>query len=121
MQQTDSPLPQEGQAGVDMPVMSGQEYEIATGEPLAQTLDLNTWHPGADLAEMYERLRQEVADAVKQETIIQEQIRDKIFPMLKTMSGAPPCAGVYQATEDQLKNVHNKLLFNGGIEACDVS
>lgn len=101
-----------------MPI-SGSDYEIATGEPLSKTLDLDTWHPGEDLVEMYNRLREEIADAVKDEKRFQEQIREQIFPILRTRQDAPPGAGVYKVTADQLQEVHQKLLFNGGVEACD--
>jgi hypothetical protein len=99
--------------------LSGSEYEAAFGESLSNTLDLETWRPGADLVEMYERLSREIVDAVKQETAIQKQIREEVFPRLSVRPGAPPGAGVYRATPRHLEEVHKKLLFNGGVEACD--
>lgn len=104
---------------VDQPVISINEYQAAYGESLTQTLDLDTWHPGADLIEMYDRLRREIADAVRQETEIQRQIREEIFPRLRTRPGAPAGAGVYKVTPEHLEEIHKKLLFNGGVEACD--
>jgi hypothetical protein len=103
----------------DKTAISVNEYEVAYGESLTQTLDLNTWHPGADLVEMYDRLRLEIADAVRQETVLQRQIREEIFPRLRTRPGAPSGAGVYKVTPERLEEIHNKLLFNGGVEACD--
>lgn len=99
--------------------ISGNDYELATGESLSRTLDLDTWHPGADLMEMYERLSKEVAEAVKEESRFQKQIRAEIFPLLSSRSGAPSGAGVYRVSAKQLETVHRKLLFNGGVEACD--
>src|SRR5688572_7995186 len=43
------------------------EFETAFREPLSRTLDLETWHPGADLLQLYQRLQEEVAEAVRQE------------------------------------------------------
>ena len=101
------------------PMVTTDEYQAAHGETLAKTLDLATWKPGADLMQMYERLRCEVADAAQQETVLYQRIRQQIFPLLFTRVEAPPQAGVYQATEKQMQEVHRKLLFNGGVEACD--
>jgi len=95
------------------------DYKLATGEDLSQTLDLNTWHPGVDLGEMYSRIEQEVAEAIRKENIHQKEIREKIFPYLRTREGAPDGAGVYKTDVSKLIKMHNQILFNGGVEACD--
>ncbi len=99
--------------------VSPDEYLAAHGEPLTKTLDLTTWQAGADLIQMYARLEREVADAVRDERRFQEQIRQQIFPRLATRPGAPKGAGVYRVPLERLEDVHRKLLFNGGVEACD--
>ncbi len=101
------------------PIISSADYAASTGELLSATLDLETWHPGIDLGEMYARLEQEVAEAVRKESIYQQEIRKKIFPYLRTRDGAPVGAGVYKAEVSQLVQAHNQILFNGGVEACD--
>jgi hypothetical protein len=68
---------------------------------------------------MYARLEQEVAEAVRKESIYQQEIRKKLFPYLRTREGAPPGAGVYKVEVQHLIQVHNQILFNGGVEACD--
>ena len=103
----------------DQPALTSNEYEAAHGEKLSETLDLDTWRPGADLVEMYERLEREIAEAVRQEGIYTKRIRAEIFPRLKDRLGAPPGAGVYRVSVEKLEDVHAKLLFNGGVEACD--
>ena len=103
----------------DQPALTSNEYEAAHGEKLSETLDLDTWRPGADLVEMYERLEREIAEAVRQEGIYTKRIRAEIFPRLKDRLGAPPGAGVYRISVEKLEDVHAKLLFNGGVEACD--
>jgi hypothetical protein len=113
-----SPAGQQGD-GTNLPVVKADEFSDAFAEPLDQTLDLDTWHPGADLVGLYERLRQEIGEAIKQEDRIQQEIRERIFPMLRTRDGAPPGAGVWEVKPEQLQDVHNKLLFNGGVAACD--
>ncbi len=101
------------------PAVSTDEYSAAFGEKLSETLDLETWQPGADLVEMYARLESEITDALKEESKYQKDIREKIFPKLRTRPGAPPSAGVYRVGIDRLETVHKQILFNGGVEACD--
>jgi hypothetical protein len=106
-------------AGADPSPLTTDEYEEAHGEALATTLDLNTWHAGADLAETYARLEREVAEAVRKESGYHQQIRARIFPLLRTRPGAPSCAGIYRVPIERLEDIHRKLLFNGAVEACD--
>lgn len=103
----------------DHVAMTADEYELAHGEKLSQTLDLDTWHPGTDLVEMYERVQTEVTEAVRKESDYQRQIRKEIFPLLRTRKDAPPNAGVYRVPVERLEEIHRKLLFNGAVEACD--
>src|SRR5258706_8624072 len=59
------------------------EYGKAFGERLDATLNIDNWTAGANVLEMYERLRNEVADAVRKESEMQRAIRKKIFPLLR--------------------------------------
>lgn len=95
------------------------EFEAAFGESFTQTLNLDTWALGEDLAELYGRLEEEVARAVEQEDRIREAIRREVFPQIASARGAPKGAGVYQAKSSDLERIHRGLLFNGGVEACD--
>lgn len=103
----------------ELPALSADEYEVAHGEKLIDTLDLDKWQAGADLVAMYARLEQEVAEAVKLENKFQQIIRKEIFPRLGSRKGRPKGAGVFQATPSQIEDIHSKLLFNGAVEACD--
>jgi hypothetical protein len=95
------------------------EFHSSFGETLDQALDLNTWTRGEDLVNLYGRLEQEIADAVKQEDQLRERVREHVFPRLETRPGAPKGAGVYQATISDIEKTHRGLLFNGQVEACD--
>lgn len=95
------------------------EFEDAYGESFNKTLDLDTWTLGEDLAEMYGRLEQEIADAVAVEDSYRKIIREEVFSRIKSSPGAPRNAGVYQAKREDLERVHKGLLFNSGVEACD--
>src|SRR5438874_1489317 len=94
-------------------------FSAAFGEPLSAVLDLATWRSGEDLPTLYGRIADEVQAALEQEARVREPIRQLVFPRLGAFPGAPPGAGVYQATLDELKRVHRGVLFSGGVEACD--
>jgi hypothetical protein len=100
------------------PSMGGDDFSREFDEPLERALDLDTWRAGGDLAALYGRLEAEVAEAVRKEGDWQKKIREKIFPQLRERQGLA-CAGVWRAKVEQVEGVHQKLLFNGGVEACD--
>jgi hypothetical protein len=56
------------------------EFQDAFGEKLSQTLDLDTWDAGGQLAEVFDRLDQEVADALEREDQIRKAVREVVFP-----------------------------------------
>jgi hypothetical protein len=99
--------------------VSADEYQDGFGEPLAKTLDLETWTTGENLASIYGRIEAEVRDAIAQENLVRAEIRKRVFPLLGAYPGSPPSAGVYSAKLADLHRVHHGLLFNGGVEACD--
>ena len=96
-----------------------EEFQTSFGESLDQALDLSTWHHGEDLSNLYGRLEQEIAEAVKQEDELREKVRKIVFPRLMVRPGAPAGAGVYQAAIAEVEKTHRGLLFNGQVEACD--
>jgi hypothetical protein len=113
-----------GASGQPVPEAIGaSEFESAFGEKFAEVLDLNTWSPGEDLASAYGRLEEEIQRAVEQENRTLERVREIVFPQIRERTGAPPNAGVYggeaNRTVEYVERVHNGLLFNGGVEACD--
>jgi hypothetical protein len=101
------------------PPVSLPEFEAAFGEPFQKTLDLKTWTQGENLAESYNRLEQEIAEALAKEDRYRKVVRERVFSQLKDSPGAPKNAGIYQANRKDLERVHSGLLFNGGVEAAD--
>ncbi len=89
------------------------------GEELTDTLNVDTWRPGVDLVREYARIEAEVARAVEFESEHARRVREQVFPKLAWADGAPPEAGVYEVTPDEVREVHAGLLFNGGVAACD--
>ncbi len=89
------------------------------GEPLSAMLDGRGWRPGFDLLAEYARVEDQIADAVRFETDQVAEVRRHVFPRLKDAGVAPPEAGHYVATADEIRATHLGLLFNGGVTACD--
>lgn len=100
--------------------LGSAEFAEAFGEPLSSVLDLSTWQMGVNLEELYGRLSDEiVAEAVRFEASAKPLIREYVFSKFTTRKEAPPDAGVYQATLQQIERAHKGLLFTGGVEAAD--
>lgn len=112
-------VPSQATTPAAVPEVDAATFQESFGESLLDTLNLDTWHSGEDLAGLYDRLAAEVDEAVKQERRVRGRIRDEVFPRLATRPNAPKGAGVYRVRVQDLEQVHRCLLFNGGVEACD--
>lgn len=100
--------------------LTADEFREQFGESLPDVLGMTTWQQGVDLVREYARIEAEVAAAVEVERRHEGEVRWRVFPLLKDAPGAPPEAGHYaDITPDEVKEVHQGLLFNGGVEACD--
>jgi hypothetical protein len=102
-----------------MLALESNEFQAAFGEAVENTLNIDTWREGEDLAAMYHSLESEVASAVEQEGRMRQQVREQLFPRVFTRPNAPPNAGCYQVDISTIERIHRGLLFNGGVEACD--
>jgi hypothetical protein len=94
-------------------------FEEAFGQPLAAALDLDQWRAGRDPAAEHLRLTREIADAVAFEGEVENEVRRQVLPRLRSIPGAPPCAGHYRLTADDVARTQRELLFAGGVECCD--
>ncbi len=103
----------------DTLALGANEFQAAFGEKVENTLNIDTWQPGEDLAAMYRTLEQQVADAVEQGGRIRERTRDVLFPLVFKHPHAPENAGCYQVDVATIEQIHRGLLLNGGVEACD--
>jgi hypothetical protein len=118
----DEPLDDSGAAAQPGPLnppeeISAGDFVASYGEPLERTLNLETWERGENLDRMFARLDQEISEALAREDELYRQIRNVVFPQITRRHHAPPEAGVFQATADQLKTVQQQVLFNGAAEA----
>jgi hypothetical protein len=110
--------------GIDLPVSrasgaTAEAFEQCFREPLAHVLDLSTWHTGEDMAREYERVSDVIAAAVKAETVHEARVRELVVKKLKDIAGAPPEAGHWPVTVEEIAEVHRGLLFNGATDCCD--
>ena len=105
------------------PAADFAEFEDAYDEKLSDTLDLDTWTLGEDVAAFLDRTEREIADAIERENAAIKYLRDVVFPQIRPSQDAPkdipPNAGLYRARRNDLERVHRGMLFNGGVEACD--
>jgi len=96
-----------------------EDYRDGFGEELVETLNVDKWRTGRDLAAEYSRMEAEVRAAVEREDDLHRRLRERIHPYLAWAPGAPKGAGVHKVTVDEIEEVHRGLLFNGGVECCD--
>lgn len=116
----DDPAADLGGPLVDDIVIGADDYASITGETLGTTLDLGSWQTGVRALQAFERLEREIAEAERLSGDLRWAIRDQIFGMIESPS-APPGAGVYRATIDDIRAAQNDVLFNGLVEAVDAN
>jgi hypothetical protein len=106
--------------GSEMPTeISRDEYFRVTGETLGQTVDLSRWKKGVEALRDYERLEGEVVVAETISAELRKTIREKVFPEISQMDGAPAGAGVWRLSPDDIDATHRNVLMNGLVEGCD--
>src|SRR5690242_9563257 len=91
-------------------VIGSDDYANITGESLGATLDLDSWQTGVRALQTFERLEREIAEAERLSGDLRRAIRDRIFDMIDAPS-APPGAGVYRATIDEVRTAQSDVLF----------
>ena len=96
--------------------------ERAFGAPLSEILDVDRWHDGIDLASLYSKLRESVAQSVTQNERTRVPLRRLLINSLwenVERQGKPQIAGLYRIEPRDIEQVHHSLLFNGATECCD--
>ncbi|WP_375758172.1 hypothetical protein [Corallococcus exercitus] len=103
----------------DSELAGDRDYLESFGETLAQTLDLERWVNGLPLEDIMRIFREKIGGALGKEDVLRASVRKELLPLLKTGPHAPKGAGVYQATEAQLRAVLDGYLFPGKVEAVN--
>jgi hypothetical protein len=101
--------------------LDAESFANSCGETIDQVLNLDTWERDPDIASLCQRIEDEVGHAVETENRLSVEARTSIFQSLSdlTRPNAPPSAGVYKASVEDLQRVIRQALFNGGVEVCD--
>jgi hypothetical protein len=100
--------------------ITAEMFREIFGETLQGVLDPRGWRSGYDVAREYERIETEVRQATELETQVQRSIREQIFPRLSEPTHDPvPGAGVHKITPEEVRQIHERLLFPGRVEAAD--
>ncbi|RKH06397.1 hypothetical protein D7X32_05295 [Corallococcus carmarthensis] len=111
-------VPTEGRKPPDANDRAGDgDYLASFEESLPQTLDMERWANGLELEAIMRAFREQIGGSMRKEDKLRATIRQELLPLLKTRSQASKGAGVYHATEAQLKAVHEGHLFRGNVEA----
>ncbi|HET8523834.1 MAG TPA: hypothetical protein VFL82_11385 [Thermomicrobiales bacterium] len=95
------------------------QFRVAFGEPLTNSLDLETWQTASNLGDLYGTLENEVAQSLALDAPARQAIRDEVFPLIARAPNCPPCAGVYRVSAGDLIAAQRGLLFRGAVEACN--
>lgn len=98
-------------------IITTADFVECFGQDLQALIDVKSWSASDDLTADYQQLKREVQQSLERETTMQRQLRD-MLPELLTQPGAPPGAGWYQTTIEELAEIHSRILFPGGVEAC---
>jgi hypothetical protein len=108
---------EQGTAAVN-DVIGADEYASITGESLESTLDISSWQTGVRALQAFERLEREIAEAERISGDLRQAIRSQIFGIIGSPN-APPGAGVYRASIDDVRAAQQDVLFNGLVEGVD--
>ena len=104
---------------------SKPEYSKETGQQefehaIVKSLDINSWSQGHNLSDLYERHRNEVKEAIRNEDQVTEILRNEIIPKIGENKKNLPLVGLQEPfSEDLIRKAHFGLLFNGAVEAVD--
>lgn len=94
------------------------DFRKAYGEDFSNTIDINTWRIGENLAELYPLIERELILAKKDEIKIQETFRNTIYPQIRNLTHVPS-PGLHKiASEEVIEKIHRGFLFNGAVTAC---
>jgi len=99
--------------------LSTDDFQKAFGENFSEAIDINTWHLGENLADIFPRIEEEMFNAKSDENRNHKTIREIIFPRIKEKA-LVPFAGLHDDPKDVkylLDKIQKGFLFNGAITA----
>ncbi|HZT42268.1 MAG TPA: hypothetical protein VFA07_08760 [Chthonomonadaceae bacterium] len=105
----------------DESILDASTFQDTCGESLESVLNLDTWEQDPNLADLCRRIEDEIEKAVQDEDELSREARRQVAAVLSdpTRPGAPPSAGLYRVSKEDLQRVWRQVLFNGAVEVCD--
>jgi hypothetical protein len=101
--------------------LSMDDFQKAFGVEFGDTIDIDKWHIGQNLAELYPKIEEEWIKVKSAEGKNHKILRETIFPRIKEL-GLVPHAGLSDNITNikaLIERVHRGFLFNGAVTACD--
>jgi len=94
------------------------EFKKSYGEEFSNTIDLDTWRVGENLADLYPQIEEEIKKAKRDEFKTHQALRDNVFPRIKEKATFDN-AGLHSDVDvSTIEKVHKGFLFNGAVTAC---
>lgn len=94
------------------------EFKKVYGEDFSDTINIDTWRIGENLAELYPIIESEIAKSRKDELNTHKTLRETIFPKIRE-KGSVPNAGLHADISGEIiQKIHRGFLFNGAVTAC---
>lgn len=100
--------------------LSVDTFKKSFGVDFGDTIDIDKWHIGQNLAELYPKIEEEWIKVKSNEGKNHKVLRETIFPRIKEL-GLVPHAGLSDNLaniKDLIERVHKGFLFNGAVTAC---
>lgn len=98
--------------------LSLDDFKKAYGEDFSNTINLETWRVGENLAELYPLIEIEIIKAKRDELATQKAIREEIFPKIKENDHVPNAGLRSDIGSETIEKIHKGFLFNGAVTAC---
>jgi len=98
--------------------LSLDDFKKAYGEDFSDTINIDTWRVGENLAELYPVIESEIIKSRKDELETHKTLRDTIFPRIKERGGVPHAGLHSDIQSEQIQKIHKGFLFNGAVTAC---
>ncbi len=98
--------------------LSLDEFKKSYGEDFSNTIDIDTWRIGENLAELYPAIEQEILRAKKDEIKTHKALRETVFPRIKEKASFENAGLHSNINSETLAKIHRGFLFNGAVTAC---
>ncbi|WDO13955.1 hypothetical protein MH928_04460 [Flavobacterium sp. WW92] len=95
------------------------DFKKSYGEDFSNTIDIDTWRMGENLADLYPLIEQELIKAKQDEAQTHQTFREQVFPRIKELQNVPH-AGLHDDVNSTqlIEKIQRGFLFNKAVTAC---